>query len=606
MKFKFSSIAIGIVAFACLLIDFSLKNWEKQDRVIEWDVHSYYEYLPAYFIYKDIKFEKSDYRVGDNRYLFWPVTLEDGRKVIKMTMGTAIFYAPFYFAAHAYASVTDYPEDGFSEPYKLFLLLSTVFYLIIGLDFLRKILSYYNFSDKHIAIVILLIGLGTNMLCYASQSAPMSHVYSFCAFAIFIYYTIKWHQLQSIKNTLMIGLLFGLISLIRPTNVVILLFFILYGVSTIPELKQRILFFCKQYFLLIVMGICTLLVWVPQFIYWKIATGSFICYSYTDEGFFFSHPRIYDGLFSFRKGWLVYTPMMGFALIGIYFLKEELKKIRLAIVVFMIVNIYVIFSWWCWWYGGTFGQRSFIESYSLLAIPFASFIQVLSGKKWYYNLLFYSIAVFFIWLNIFQTYQFEFHSLHHDGMTQELYFKQFGKLDRIKDFESEVHWPNYDEARKGNSCIKGDDTARTQNNAPPIHNNYSKKEIGRKRIQLKAINGKYVCSDGAVANNIVIANRESAQGWETFTLILFEKNECAILAYNNKFFCAELDHQNEITSIRDNIAKWETFTWVQLDSNHVAFIAANGKYLSVDEKSLQLYARSETIGKQEKFETITK
>ena len=50
MKVQLSPIAIGIVAFAALLIDFSLKNWEKEERVIEWYVHSYYEYLPAYFI----------------------------------------------------------------------------------------------------------------------------------------------------------------------------------------------------------------------------------------------------------------------------------------------------------------------------------------------------------------------------------------------------------------------------------------------------------------------------------------------------------------------------------------------------------------------------
>ena len=36
------------------------------------------------------------------------------------------------------------------------------------------------------------------------------------------------------------------------------------------------------------------------------------------------------------------------------------------------------------------------------------------------------------------------------------------------------------------------------------------------------------------------------------------------------------------------------------------FKAANGKYLSVDEKSLQLFARSESIGKSEKFEMMSK
>ena len=604
MKFKFSTPAIGIVALACLLVDFSLKNWEKEERVIEWDVHSYYEYLPAFFTYDDIKFEKSDYRLSDSRYLFWPVFTDDGRKVIKMTMGTAFFYTPFFFAAHVYASVTDYPEDGFSEAYKIFLLLSTVFYLIIGFDFLRKILSRYDFSDKIIATVILLIGLGTNMLCYASQSAPMSHVYSFCAFTIFIYYTIRWYEKQSIKHTVILGLLFGLIALVRPTNSVIILFFILYGVLTFSELKKRLLFFLRKYLLVLVMAVCTFLVWIPQILYWKAATGQFFSYSYGDEGFFFSHPRILEGLFSWRKGWLVYTPMMAFSLAGIFFLKGELKKFRAAISVFMIVNVYIVFSWWCWWYGGTFGQRSFIESSGMLAIPFASFLKYLSDKKIIYGILFYGIGIFLIWLNIFQTYQFEFHALHYDGMSKKLYFKQFGKLDTIPDNEPLISWPNYKEAIKGNDC-----EARSADNAPAQINSLpsstDKKELGRKTVQLKAYNGKFVCADETM-NNLIIANRDSALGWETFTLVLFENNECALLSHLNKFFTVETGQEDELSATRNNICKMGTFLLEDLGNNTVAFKAGNGKYLSVNERTLSLFAKSDTPSTQEQFEMVVK
>jgi hypothetical protein len=603
MRFSFSSFAIGIVALSCLLIDFSFKNWEKEDRVIEWDVHSYYEYLPAYFIYDDIKFEKSDYRLSDSRYLFWPVFTEDGRKVIKMPMGTAFFYAPFFFAAHGYASVTDYPEDGFSEPYKVFLLLSTVFFLIIGLDFLRRLLLLFNFSDKITATVILLTGLGTNMLCYASHSAPMSHIYSFCVFTIFIYYSIRWYENPSLKITLGLGFLIGIISLIRPTNAVIGLFFILYGVTNFSEFKERLFFLFGKYGMIALMGVCAFLVWIPQFLYWKTATGHFLAYPYGDEGFFFSHPRILEGLFSWRKGWLVYTPMMVFALAGIFFLKGELKKFRLPILAFMAVNIYIIFSWWCWWYGGTHGQRSFIESYGLLAIPFASFIKTLSEKKWYFNLPFYLIAVFFIWLNIFQIYQFEIHSLHYDGMTRELYFKQFGKMQQVPGFDNMVSYPNYDQAKIGNDCrTGGSDNTGIDNKAPGV---YNRTELSSKTIQLKASNGKFVCADEAY-NNIVIANRDSALGWETFTLLLFEKNECALRAGNGQFFCAELNQKAEITASRKNIGSWETFLLEQPDSLHVAFKAANGKYLSMDAKTFQLFATGESAGEREKFELIQK
>jgi hypothetical protein len=186
-------------------------------------------------------------------------------------------------------------------------------------------------------------------------------------------------------------------------------------------------------------------------------------------------------------------------------------------------------------------------------------------------------------------------------MTKALYFKQFGKLDKIPEFDSLAQRTNYDEAKKGNSCdiIPADNTTQTAVQRPVYDS--SKKEIGRKTIQLKAANGKYVCADGGL-NNTVIANRDSARGWETFTLTLFEKNECVLLTYNNMFFCVEMDRQNEITATRNNAANWATFTIVELESDFVAFKAANGKYLSVDEKSSRLFANGETIGKDEKFE----
>ena len=449
MRLKLSSVAILIVVLACLSIDMGFKNWEKQERVIEWDIHSYYAYLPAGWIYKDIHLTKSDYRFDEHYWLFWPNQTKEGKNVIKTTMGMAILYAPFFVVAHTIANFSDYPENGFSEPYKFLLLLSALFYLFIGLDFLKKILEHYKFSDFHSAITILLIGLGTNLTAYASQSAPMSHVYSFCLFAAFIYYTIKWHEFQTLKNTLIIGFLIGLISLIRPSNIIIMLFFVLYNITSLSDFKERILLFKKTFPLLLLMLFAFFIVWVPQLIYWKISSGSYFYYSYPDERFFFNDPKIMKGLFGFRKGWLIYTPMMAFALAGIFALKGTLKKIRLPIVLFFIVNIYVTFSWWCWWYGGSFGQRGLIESYALLAIPFASFVKYVAEKRWYYNAVFYCTALFFIWLNLFQTLQFENMSLHYDGMTRALYFKQFGKLDKIDDFANYVSSLDYEEAKKG-------------------------------------------------------------------------------------------------------------------------------------------------------------
>jgi hypothetical protein len=132
---------------------------------------------------------------------------------------------------------------------------------------------------------------------------------------------------------------------------------------------------------------------------------------------------------------------MLFPLIALFLPLKGLKKVRLPILVFMALNIYIVFSWWCWWYGGTYGQRSMIDSYALLAIPLAFGVQYVSGKKMILKGILVSISLFFIWLNIFQTYQYEYLTLHWEAMTAKLYFKQFGKLDKVNGYDNYLDYP---------------------------------------------------------------------------------------------------------------------------------------------------------------------
>lgn len=143
------------------------------------------------------------------------------------------------------------------------------------------------------------------------------------------------------------------------------------------------------------------------------------------------------------------------------------------------------------------------------------------------------------------------------------------------------------------------------------HDNFSKPPIfsatgrNRKIFYLKAANDKYVFAND-IRNNIVSADRDSVSSEEPFTLYYLDDNKYSICSHSHRFFSAELGQQNEITAIRDKIADWEKFTIIELDSNYVAFKAANGKYISLEKKSLQLFATAEFIGKNERFKMITK
>ena len=85
-----------------------------------------------------------------------------------------------------------------------------------------------------------------------------------------------------------------------------------------------------------------------------------------------------------------------------------------------------------------------------------------------------------------------------------------------------------------------------------------------------------------------------------------ENNKCAITAFTNKFLTAELAKKNEITATREAMYDWEKFTLIELGNDTVAFMATNGKFLSVDERTSQLFADGESIGRKEKFKLIWK
>lgn len=437
-----------------LIMCFNVSKWNHRN-VIEFDAVHYYSYLPAIFIEKDITvsfYEKDPVGYWNNNK-YRPLYTIEGQKVIKTSMGLAIFYAPFFFLAHGYATIFgEYNADGFSLPYQMAISLASVFYFILGSYFLRKLLLIY-FVDWVVSITLISIFFGTNLLNYVIYDAAMPHVYGFSSITIFIYSCIKWHETKLLKYTIFIGLLLGLITLMRPTNGLIGLFFILYGTYSRATLLQRINMFSKNYIALILMMLLAFIVILPQLLYWKYITGSYVFNSYIGERFYFNNPHIIDGLFSYRKGWLLYTPLMVLAFIGIPLLWKSNRVFLMGITVYLFITIYLAFSWWAWWYGASFSQRCMIDNYGLLAIPFAQTVYFL-GKNINLRPILIGILVILIPFNLFQTYQYQYYIIHWDSMTKEAYWASFGKITMPNNYNTLLKEPNYQKAMRGKEEYK--------------------------------------------------------------------------------------------------------------------------------------------------------
>ena len=450
MNLRRKSLTYKIILIAAVVLFFSglrPKEWAGH-KIINNDIAEYYAYLPAGIIYHDLSFDFVNDLPDDFEGRIWYVEPEgEGFRVVKMTMGLSILFLPFFLLGHLFALISPFAADGYTAPYEAAIYISNVFFAILGLFFLRKFLRRH-FTVKIVAWTLILLVFATNIFFYSSLQAGNPHIYNFALITLFLFLNEKWHDRPRWKGAIGIGLLTGLIVLIRPSNILIIVVFLLYGIYNKTTFLSKFTFYRKNFGKLALIVLMGFLVISPQLIYWKAITGNWFYFTYGNEGFFFHDPEIIKGLFGFRKGWLIYTPLMLFSIIGMVFLAREKKNYTYAIPVFFIVNVYIIYSWWAWWYGGGFGSRPMIDSYGLMAVPLAIFLKKAFDHKLWINRGVKVLLILFLTLNIWQSMQYKRGVLHYDGMTKKAYFRLFFSWHIPANYNKFIDRPDYKAAIK--------------------------------------------------------------------------------------------------------------------------------------------------------------
>ncbi len=456
---SFDILAVIVCVFFVANYAHVVKPYNKTHGVIGSDVKAYYGYLPAKFIFDDMHLNylsNPEYKpyVGSR---VWTGFTEDKKPIFKVSYGMSFFYSPFFAIAHYYASHSDkYDAYGYSKPYRKAVQFASIFYFIVSIILLRKILRRY-FGAIVTGISLVVIVFATNLYYYSTSEAAMSHLYSFFLINLFIFLLLRWLDKQSFLNAVFIGLTVGFITLVRPTNAIISLLFLFLGVHSKDAFVSRIHLLLKNWKSILLMIVLAVVVWIPQSLYWHEITGKYIYFSYGyDAHFFWTDPQIMNVLFSYRKGWLLYTPVMLIAIAGIFFVKPKYKVGKLAIGIPLLLYIYV-FSCWCfWWFGGSYGSRAFIDLYGLLAIPMAAFIDHFFTQKKLWSKIAVSLLMFvFVAHGVFQNYQYRYGAIHYVSMTKEAYWDSFGRLKPSKDFSKYLEYPDYDGVRKRIKEAKG-------------------------------------------------------------------------------------------------------------------------------------------------------
>lgn len=444
--------AVLIFFIAALVVDFKYHKWKKNE-VFSYDVFGYHNYLPAVFIYHDI----TQYHYIDSIIVKYRPTHSDfskyglyevpGTKNLcnQYPVGVAIFQLPFFAIAHLWTTLThqDVP-DGYSSPYQHATVFSTLLFAILAFILLASFLRNY-FSDITVFLVIIMIAFGTNFFQYATLESGLSHVYLFFLYSAVLYLTNKWYINAKTIYAVLLGVCIGLCAITRPLDILVFLIPLCWrntGTNKIEYLKAN-----RKKIVLII--IVTFLTTLPQLIYWKYITDHWVYYSYSKADYFeFDRFRLIHGLFSYRKGWFIYTPLALIAFISIFYIPRNSKLFfyQKLCWIFFIPMVYLVFSWHIWFYGWSFGCRALIQTLPLLAIPLAFLIERIYSLRLYVKIISFTVAMFVITLNIFQTWQYNNFIIHGSLMNEVIYWKVFLKtkydpeMEKNFKLQAELDW----------------------------------------------------------------------------------------------------------------------------------------------------------------------
>ena len=387
-------------------------------KVTTWDALGYYIYLPAKFIYHNEKelawFPKIDsiYSLSGGE-LYQANRQKNGSYVFKYLEGVSLLQTPFFLIAHFIALHSDYPADGFSAPYQYAIAWGCMIYCLLALFLLRKILLRY-YQDVTVAFTLILLLCASNFLQYTAIEGGQSHGYIFPLYVFLLYVTIQWHENRKLIWSFLMALIIGVAAISRPTEAVMLFIPLLWHVNTQEEFVEKFRFTYQhpKHIVCLIGGL--VLGIFPQLLYWKRVTGSFIYDVGSKWDFLSPHFRV---LMGWEKGWFIYTPVTLLFIAGLFLLKKQ--PFKRAVIIFCLLNIYIIISWHIWRYGGSYSCRALVQSYPVFSLALAGVTESILQKKgkWLISLL----SVYLIAVNLFQIRQYNQGILHYDEMNRKYY-----------------------------------------------------------------------------------------------------------------------------------------------------------------------------------------
>ena len=381
-------LGVAMCLLGLVILRFNGPNWKKS--IINSDGRGYYYFLPALSTadktYQST-LESEKQIVGSSAPQLYILKTEEGKYTNKCYPGVAILQSPFYLLATGIDYLSGAGFNGYSDTHLLAFFWASMLYVFLSMVFFQKSMKLFFGSAKYTWLLSILLVFGTNVWYQAVFYCGLSHHYSLFLFSIFCWNVLRYKRDSHLKYLVYLGIILGLLFLVRPTNIMVLAFlpFLFGSRESFVEIWKLLFRFKNAHLISFVVSCGVVLAILPLITYWQ--TGHFFYWSYQGEGFDFSGKHLIETWFSYRVGIFVLTPITLFALAGlVYWLRKDRYLLITWLLPFVAIT-YVLSSWWCWDYQSFFGHRGFTEFQFLFLFPLLVSLQVIKSSGLKYSLL---------------------------------------------------------------------------------------------------------------------------------------------------------------------------------------------------------------------------
>ena len=365
---------IGLVAAGAVALIYitNLSNGPLRD-----DAQGYYVYLPAIWVYHD--FGLTDPRLAHPPWAFhhFPATGHNGDVY---QFGVALLCSPLFLVARFAAVALGGHPNGYSTPEQVAAISTAVLMLCLGAWSLRRSLDRVHLKAIVVGAILCVV-FGSSVFDYAVMDSLYSHIFAFGLVCALLPASEAWRDRSgSYRYAALLGVIAGLLTLVRLNDVIFLALPILYLVCAEPNLKKGFGELWARRGEALVVVVVAFLVYLPQLIFLRYSAGFWTTNLYgVDLNWF--QPRVLDTLFSFDPhGFLPYAPVLALAAPGFVLMARNRESWAFPILATWLASFYVITSWPDWYYGSGFGLRPFVDSTGLLALPLAALFRSTQGR----------------------------------------------------------------------------------------------------------------------------------------------------------------------------------------------------------------------------------